>query len=121
VKARVLKNIVGAQVRRLRCQKNWSQERLAEELQDIGWNVGRKRIAKIEGGEARVSSLEHLVLARVFAVGMEALLPRMEASQSFFIFLQRQTCGGFKTLMPPEEIIACKTAKLLNGTKINGH
>lgn len=121
MKARVLKNIIGGPVRRLRCKRNWSQERLAEELQDIGWNVGRKRVAKIEGGEARVSSLEHLILARVFGVEMEDLLPRMDSSQSLYIFLQRQTGGGFKTLMSPETIIARKTAKLLDGLKINGH
>ena len=121
VKARVLKNIIGADVRRLRWLRKWSQERLAEELQDIGWNIGRKRVAKIEGGEARVSSLEHLILARVFGVGMEDLLPRMDSSQSLYIFLQRQTGGGFKTLMSPEAIIARKTEKLLGGMKIDGH
>ena len=121
MKARIQKNIVGPQVRRKRCEKDWSQEKLADELQDIGWNAGRKRVAKIENGEAKVSDIEQLMLAAVFSVGIQDLLPRMNgAKKSLFIVLQRLT-GGVKTLMSPDEILASKSLKLLNGNGHNGN
>jgi transcriptional regulator with XRE-family HTH domain len=117
VKARISRNLIGPQVRRLRCNKNWSQEALADRLQDMGWNVTRGHIAKIESGEIWVSDIDHFLLSKVFAVDMEDLLPNMKSSESLFIVLTQLTGGHLKMLMSPDEILESKSAKLLNGNK----
>ncbi len=117
VRARISRNLIGPQVRRFRCQRNWSQEELADKLQDTGWNVARQHVAKIEAGEVWVSDIGHLMLAKVFGVKMEDLLPRMDGSQSLFIVLTQLTGGQLKMLVSPDEIIANRSAKLLNGHK----
>ena len=114
--------MIGRQVRRLRWQRDWSQEELTDRLHDMGWNVGRQRIAKIEIGEAWVSDIEHLLLAKVFKVRLEDLLPQMDGSKSLFIILSQLTGGSLKTVMSPDEILNHRSAKLLNGNghKVNG-
>jgi ribosome-binding protein aMBF1 (putative translation factor) len=117
VKARMLHNLVGAQVRRFRWRQKMSQTRLAEKLQEMGWNISRARIARIEAGEACVGDIEHFLLSKVFEVKMDDLLPSMDGSKSAFIILQQLTGGQLKRLMSPDEIIAEKTARLLDGDK----
>jgi len=101
VRARISRNLIGPQVRRFRCQRNWSQEELADKLQDMGWNVARQHVAKIEAGEVWVSDIEHLMLAKVFGVKMEDLLPRMDRSQSLFIVLTQLTGDNSKCSYRP--------------------
>lgn len=129
MKARLSKNLIGTEVRRLRFQRDWSQERLAEECQDIGWNVTRGHIAKIESGAVCVSDADHLMLATVFDVGMEDLMPRIcinikrkkgKGCQSLFVAINEHTGGCLKMIKSPDEILAEKSDKLLNGTNGNG-
>jgi transcriptional regulator with XRE-family HTH domain len=124
------RNLVGTEVRRKRCEKNWSQERLADECQDMGWNVTRGHIAKIESGEVHVSDVDHLVLAAALDVDMEDLMPRVcvnvkrkkgKGSQSLFVVINEHTGGCLKAIMSPDEILANKSNKLLNGHAWNGH
>lgn len=124
------RNLVGTEVRRKRCEKDWSQERLAEECQDVGWNVTRGHIAKIESGEICVTDIDHLMLAAAFDVNMEDLMPRVcvnvkrkkpKGSESLVVAINEHTGGHLKAIMPPDQILADKTAKLLDGQKINGH
>lgn len=95
-----------------------SQTALAEKLQDMGWNISRARIARIEAGEACVSDIEHFLFAKAFDVKMEELVPPMDGAQSAFIFLQRLTGGQLKRLKDPDDITADQTARLLDGYKI---
>lgn len=115
---RLLRNLVGPQVRRFRCRRNWSQEDLISKLQDAGWNISRPRLARIEGREACVTDIECLVLASTLGVKMQDLLPQIDASQSLFVTLSAMTGGQLKRLMPPEDILADRTARLLNEQKI---
>lgn len=115
---RLLRNLVGPQVRRFRCKRNWSQEDLISKLQDAGWNISRPRLARIEGREACVTDIECVMLASTLGVNAQDLLPQMDGSQSLFVTLSAMTGGQLKRLMPPEDILADRTAKLLNGDKI---
>jgi transcriptional regulator with XRE-family HTH domain len=117
VKAQVLHNLIGPQVRRLRWLRKMSQALLAEKLQDMGWNISRARIARIEAGEACVSDIEYFLFAKVFGVKMDALLPPIDSAQSAFIVLRQLIGGQLKRLMSPEEILADRTARLLDGDK----
>jgi transcriptional regulator with XRE-family HTH domain len=115
MKVRMLRNLVGPQVRRFRCLRNWSQEELASKLQLMGWNVCRGRVARIEAGEAWVSDIEHFLLTKVFNVKMEDLLPKMDGAQPIYFVLWELTGGQLKMLMPPENVLADKNTKHLNG------
>ena len=68
-------NIVGPQVRRLRCERGLSQPALAAKCQLLGWDVSRDTIAKIEGQTRWVGDGELVFLARSLGVALEALFP----------------------------------------------
>jgi transcriptional regulator with XRE-family HTH domain len=70
------KNLIGAQVRKWRLKKGWSQEALAAKLQLKGWNIGRDSVASLELHRRRVPDCELLYLARVFGIRTDDLLPR---------------------------------------------
>lgn len=115
MKVRMLRNLIGPQVRRYRWQRDWSQEELTFKLQILGWNVCRGRVARIEAGEAWVSDIEHLLFAKVYNVKMEELLPKMDGTQPIYIVLLGLTGGQLKMLMPPEDDRTERSAKNLNG------
>jgi transcriptional regulator with XRE-family HTH domain len=75
------RNIVGPQVRRLRSAAGLSQPALAAKCQRTGWDIERDTIAKIEGQTRWVSDAELVMLARCFAVTIEALFPPSLAAE----------------------------------------
>ena len=74
-------NMVGAQIRRLRCQQGLSQPALAAKCQRLGWDVGRDIIARIEGRIRLVTDSELVFLARSLGVPLGALFPREISKQ----------------------------------------
>ena len=75
------RNMIGPQVRRLRYQQGWSQEKLAEKLQLLGWDIGRVGLAKIESRLVHVEEYELLYFTKVFNVGLADLFPKIGAEQ----------------------------------------
>jgi transcriptional regulator with XRE-family HTH domain len=69
-------NLVGPQVRKLRDQKNWTQDALAQKLQLAGWDVSRTSLAKLEAQLRRVSDVEILFLAKALGVDLSLLFPK---------------------------------------------
>jgi len=76
------RNIVGPQVRRLRCEAGLSQPALAAKCQRLGWDIARDTIAKIEGQTRWVSDAELVMFARCFGVSLGALLPLSAATEN---------------------------------------
>lgn len=70
-----LHNLVGPRIRRIRVQKCWSQDRLAEALQRAGLDKSRVAIARIEAQMVYVSDFQLLFIARVLGVGLLDLYP----------------------------------------------
>lgn len=69
-------NVVGPQVRRLRCGKGWSQNDLAIKLQILGMeNASRCKIAKIETRRVWIADDDLIYIARALGVGIEELYP----------------------------------------------
>lgn len=68
-------NIVGPQVRKLRTQRGWTQEVLAQKLQLQAWDVSRTSLGKLEAQLRRVPDCELLFLAKVLGVGISDLFP----------------------------------------------
>lgn len=116
MKATVIHNLIGAQVRRERWQRKLTQNDLVSRLHDNGWNISRSRLARIEGGAACLSDFEHFVFAKTLDMKMEDLLPRITASQSVFAILYKWTGGHHKKLVSPDELLTKDAEKLLNGT-----
>lgn len=71
---KVIRNVVGAAVRRARERRNLSQEALATRLQLTGWDIARTAVTKIELGERCVSDVELVVLAESLSVSVQTLL-----------------------------------------------
>ncbi|BCU76867.1 helix-turn-helix transcriptional regulator [Luteolibacter sp. LG18] len=79
------KNLVGAQVQRLRLASGISQERLAADCQRIGWDLARTSLAKIELGSRRVNDAEVKLLAKVLKVSVGELLEGGSTSEALAI------------------------------------
>ena len=70
------KNLVGPQIRRLRVQKNLSQEALAAACQRAGWDSPRAGIGKIESRLRCVTDFELVNLAKALKCGVDDLLAK---------------------------------------------
>lgn len=68
-------NVIGPQLRRVRNERDVSQPALAASCQREGWDVSRDTLANIEGQRRWVTDFELLLLARVLAVSVDALMP----------------------------------------------
>ncbi len=69
------KNAVGAEIRRLRDSKGWTQEVLAARCAVSGYEVSRSTLAKIEAQIRGISDVEMFVLAKVLGVSLSDLFP----------------------------------------------
>src|SRR5271170_1414711 len=74
-------NMIGPQVRRLRCVRGWSQEKLAGKLQLLGWDIGRASLAKIESRVVRVHDYELLFFTGAFNVRLNELFPPIDTKR----------------------------------------
>jgi transcriptional regulator with XRE-family HTH domain len=68
-------NVIGPQVRRLRSQRDLTQEQLAARLQVLGLEISRAGLSKIEAGLRCVSDAELPVIAEALKVGIADLFP----------------------------------------------
>jgi transcriptional regulator with XRE-family HTH domain len=71
-------NLVGRQIRRLRCQRSWSQRALAIKLQLAGWDVDRSTVSKIEGGWIYVHDFQLIYLAEVLGVPLDTFFSQID-------------------------------------------
>ena len=96
------RNMIGPQVRRLRYQRGWSQEKLAEQLQLVGWDIGRVAVSKIESRLVHIDDYELLYFTKVFNVGLADLFPKIGA--------ERQIHEALTELMQPSPGVSTKRA-----------
>jgi transcriptional regulator with XRE-family HTH domain len=69
-------NVIGAQVRGLREQKGWTQEKLAVKLQLAGWDTSQDSVSRLENHDRRIPDLELFVLADVLGAKLDDLFPK---------------------------------------------
>ena len=67
-------NLIGRQVQKLRVAKQWSQRKLAEQLQLGGLDKSREAVARIEAQLVAVRDYEMLFIAEALGVPREMLL-----------------------------------------------
>lgn len=87
------RNIVGAQVRRLRGAAKLTQDELAARGSLSGFDIGRASVSHIETGLRGVSDLEMVLLANALRVSMDppTASPRTENQES--LMTEKQTCS----------------------------
>ena len=66
-------NLIGRQVSRLRYQRGWTQDMLADKLQLAGWMISRSGVSKIENGSMYVSDFRLLCFAHIFGIEIPQL------------------------------------------------
>jgi transcriptional regulator with XRE-family HTH domain len=71
-------NVVGVQVRKLRYQRELTQEAFAAKCNVLGWDISRGALAKIESGVRCVTDAELFVLAKALKIQVGDLYPADE-------------------------------------------
>jgi len=64
------KNLIGANLRRMRMERGWTQQHTAEECLALGWDLSRAGLSKIEAGIRRVNDAELILLGELLQVPM---------------------------------------------------
>ena len=68
-------NIVGPQIRKIRCQQEITQDMLAARCARFGWDISRGTLSKIEAQLRCVTDLELTILAKALRVKIDVLIP----------------------------------------------
>ena len=70
------KNAVGAEIRRLRDARGWTQEMLDARCAVAGYDISRGTLAKIEAQIRGISDVEMFVVAKALLVTIPDLFPK---------------------------------------------
>lgn len=65
------KNIAGYKLRVLRQSKHWSQNDLAVELNNMGLQIDKNAVQRMESGQRFIADIELFYLARLFGLKMD--------------------------------------------------
>ncbi len=86
--------LLGKRVRAVRSRKDWSQQRLADEMELLGVPMDRSAVAKVETGARGVSIDEVFAFALALGVSPTALLvPRAQEQVSIAPRVERDAFG----------------------------
>jgi DNA-binding XRE family transcriptional regulator len=76
------RNFIGRQVGKRRNELDWTQDFLADRLEDAGWlNATRSTVSKIEDGSLRIDLTQLFYLAVALRVHPIHFLPKMDWSK----------------------------------------
>ena len=65
------RNIIGTKLKEIRMRTNMTQQELAKEVQEIGFNMTLKEISKIETDKRLVQDFELFAFAQVFNISTD--------------------------------------------------
>lgn len=74
-------NLTGRLVNKLRNERGWTQDELADRLQKAGWMVSRSGVSKIESGFVYVHDFQLHYFADVFRVPAVTFVPNLDLSK----------------------------------------
>jgi transcriptional regulator with XRE-family HTH domain len=74
-------NLTGRLVNKLRNERGWTQDELADRLQKAGWMISRSGLSKIESGLVYVHDFRLHYFADVFRVPAVAFVPTLDMSK----------------------------------------
>lgn len=72
----LLRNVIGAQVQKLRVRQNLTQQDLAARCNLVGFDIGRETVSQIERGVRGVSDLEMILLTSALKAKLPDLVPK---------------------------------------------
>lgn len=75
------KNLIGPQIRKIRYQKQMTQDQLAIRLQMAGFDLTRGSVAKIESRISKVKDYELFYFTRVLGVTLADLFPPIDQNK----------------------------------------
>lgn len=75
------KNIVGPQIRKIRCQRGLTQKAFAAKLQLAGWWIDRAGVSKIESQFIWVRNFEMLYLSEALRIAVTDLFPNLDPAK----------------------------------------
>lgn len=105
-------NLIGRQISRLRYERGWTQEELANRLYSNGWEIDRSRLSKIEGGTLYVPDFRLFYFAEALGVQVHDLLPKIDPArpvhQTILKFIRNEDRG-----IVPKTVPATATAPVL--------
>ena len=67
------KNLIGGKVKQLRTERDWSQQKVSDELEMLAIYICRGSISRIEDKSRTVTDIELYGLSQVFGVPIQAL------------------------------------------------
>lgn len=67
------KNMVGSKIKKLRLARNWSQQKVADQLEMLAIYICRGSISRIEDKSRTVTDIELYGLAQVLGVSIQEL------------------------------------------------
>ena len=71
-------NMIGGNLRRLRMEKGWSQQKLSDKLEMLAIYVCRGSISRIEDKQRTVTDIELYGFAQVLGVSIEELFEKRQ-------------------------------------------
>jgi len=66
-------NMIGSKIRKLRLERNWSQQKVADQLEMLAIYICRGSISRIEDKSRTVTDIELFGLSQVFGVSIQEL------------------------------------------------
>ena len=67
------KNLIGDKIKQLRTDKNWSQQKVSDQLEMLAIYICRGSISRIEDKSRTVTDIELYGLSQVFGVSIQEL------------------------------------------------
>jgi transcriptional regulator with XRE-family HTH domain len=93
-------NLTGRLVNKLRNERGWTQDELADRLQKAGWMISRSGVSKIESGFVYVHDFQIQVFAYVFRVPAIIFVPTLDMSKPIDETLSRFIYNEKRGLAP---------------------
>jgi transcriptional regulator with XRE-family HTH domain len=106
-------NLIGRQISRLRYERGWTQEELANKLFSIGWEIDRSRLSKIEGGTLYVPDFRLFYFAEALGVQVHDLFPRIDPGRPIHQTILKFIHNEHRGLVPEKAPGADPTAAVL--------
>jgi transcriptional regulator with XRE-family HTH domain len=106
-------NLVGRQIGRLRYERGWTQEELADKLFSLGWEIDRSRLSKIEGGTLYVPDFRLFYFAQALGVEVPALFPRIDPGRPIHQTILKFIHNEHRGLVPEAAPAAAPIAAVL--------
>jgi transcriptional regulator with XRE-family HTH domain len=93
-------NLAGRLVNKLRNERGWTQDELADRLQQAGWMISPSGLSKIEGGLVYVHDYQVQIFAFVFRVPAVTFVPTLDLSKPIDETLSRFIYNEKRGLAP---------------------